>query len=115
MNIVTVASEETIRVLCVFDPFIEVDLPPFIDDFHPKIEVTLDGETFIFVLLRSPCLSFNGLMGMVYEFLQDCFVLNNFANGFDLFKKICGHIVRSHVPSSISCLFSTSQILTLEK
>jgi hypothetical protein len=34
---------------------------------------------------------------------------------FDLFFKICGHIVRGHVPSSISRLFFAYQFLTLEK
>jgi hypothetical protein len=42
---------------------------------------------------------------MVYELLWDCFVPDDFANGFDLFFEICGHIVRGHVPPSISCLF----------
>ncbi len=36
-------------------------------------------------------------------------------SGLDLFFKICGHIVRCHVPPSVSCLFSASQFLALNK
>jgi len=47
--------------------------------------VTLDWEAFIFALVCSSCLSFNAPLGMVYEFLQDYFVPNDFVNGFDVF------------------------------
>jgi hypothetical protein len=47
----------------------EVDLPLFIDDFHPKMDLVLDRETFIFVLTHSPRLSFDGPSIMVYELL----------------------------------------------
>jgi hypothetical protein len=59
--------------------------PPFIDDFHLKTTFVLDRKAFIFFLTRFPSLSFGGLSGMVYEFLQDCFVPNNLTSGFDLF------------------------------
>jgi hypothetical protein len=59
--------------------------PPFIDDFHLKTTFVLDRKAFIFILTRFPSLSFGGLSGMVYEFLQDCFVPNNLTSGFDLF------------------------------
>jgi hypothetical protein len=58
---------------------------------------------------------FDGPLGMVYELLWDCFFLNDSISGFDLFFKVCGHIVWSHVPPSVSCLFFASRLLTLEK
>jgi len=36
-------------------------------------------------------------------------------SGFNLFFKVCEHIVRNHVPPSVSHLLSTFQFLTLEK
>jgi hypothetical protein len=45
---------ETIATLHHFHPLIEVDFPPFVDDFIPKMFV-LDREAFIFALTRSPC------------------------------------------------------------
>jgi hypothetical protein len=94
-------------VLCFFHPPIEVDFPPFVDDFHPKMEVTLDWETFVYALVCSSHLSFGGLSGMVYELFQNYFVLDDYVSAFDFFFKVCGHIVQSHVPPSISCLLST--------
>ncbi len=52
---------------------------------------------------------------MVYELLRDCFVLDDFASGFNLFFEVCGHIVQGHIPPSISRSFSTSRLLVLEK
>jgi uncharacterized membrane protein len=52
---------------------------------------------------------------MMYELLRNCFVLDDFMSGFDLFFEICGHIVRSHVPRLILCLFSKFRFLVLEK
>jgi hypothetical protein len=85
------------------------------DDFNPKMRVILDQKAFIFTLAHSPCIFSSGLLGMVYELLRDCFVPNDFAIAFNLFFEICGHIVQGHVPPSISHLFSTSQLLMLEK
>jgi hypothetical protein len=51
-------SHEIKKILCLLHPLVEVGFPPFIDDFHPKTKVTLDWEEFIFVLARSPRLSF---------------------------------------------------------
>jgi hypothetical protein len=84
-NILSTPSTETIMALHHFHPSVEVDLPPFVDNFHPKIDLVLDIEAFIFALTRSPHLSFNGPSNMVYEFLRDYFVLNNCATGFDFF------------------------------
>jgi hypothetical protein len=39
---------------------------------------------------------------MVYELLQDYFVPDDFASDFDLFFKVCGDIVRGHVPPLVS-------------
>jgi hypothetical protein len=52
---------------------------------------------------------------MVYEFLRDCFVLNDYANGFDILLKICEHITHAHVLPLVSCLLVTSQLLALEE
>jgi hypothetical protein len=38
---------------------------------------------------------------MVYEFLQDYFVLDDLANGYNLFFEVCGYIAQSHVSPSI--------------
>jgi len=84
-------------------PLAEVDLPPFVDNFHPKIDV-LDREAFISTLTRSSCLSSNSPSNMVYELFQEYFVLNDFVSGFDIFLKICMHIVHGHVPPSVSRL-----------
>jgi hypothetical protein len=35
-------SDKTTRNLHLLHPLAKVDLPPFVDDFHPKMEVTLD-------------------------------------------------------------------------
>jgi hypothetical protein len=56
-------------VLRLFHPLAKVDLPPFVDDFHPKAKVILDQETFVFVLVHSLHLSFDGPSSMVYELL----------------------------------------------
>jgi len=55
-------------ILCLLHSLVEVDIPTFINDFHPKMEVTLDQEAFIFALACSPFF-FNGILGMVYELL----------------------------------------------
>jgi len=51
------------------NPFVKVDLPPFVDDFHPETKVISDQKSFIFVLVHSPLLCFNGHSSMVYELL----------------------------------------------
>jgi hypothetical protein len=56
-------------VICLFQPFIEVDLPPFIDDFHFEMKIILNWEAFIFTLACSPHVSSSGPSSMVYEFL----------------------------------------------
>jgi len=108
-------STETITTLCHLDPFAEVDLTPFVNDFHPKMDLILDRKTFICILTHFPHLSSNNPSGMVYELLRDYFVPNDSTNGFDLFLKICKHITCGHVPSLISHLLITSWLITLEK
>ncbi len=49
------------------------------------MEVILYQKAFIFALVRSPHLSSHSLLGMVFELLQDYFVLDDFGSGFDLF------------------------------
>jgi hypothetical protein len=36
--------DQTTRVLRLFHPLTKVDLPPFINDFHLEMEVTLNGK-----------------------------------------------------------------------
>jgi len=78
--------------------------PFFINDFHLETDLLLNRKTFISTLTHSPCLSFGSPLGTVYELLWDCFVLDDFINGFDYFFDIRKHITRGHVPPSISCL-----------
>jgi len=52
---------------------------------------------------------------MVFELLQDCFVLDDSVNGFNFFFEVYGHIFWSHVPLLVLHLLSTSQLLTVEK
>ncbi len=97
-------------------PLAKVDLFLFVDDFHLEMDLVLDREAFIFVLMHSPRLSSDGSSNMVYEFLQDFFVPDDFARcGFNIFFEICGHIVCGHVALTISHIFVTSQLLVLEK
>jgi hypothetical protein len=88
---------ETITTLHHLHPLVEVDLPPFVDNFHLKMNLILDREALVFPLTHSPHHSFNGPLGMVYELLEDCFVLDDYVSGFDLFFEICKHIIHSHV------------------
>jgi hypothetical protein len=57
------------RVLFFLHPTIEVDLPPFVDDFHLEMEVTLDQKAFVFALVCLPHLSSDAASSMVYELL----------------------------------------------
>jgi hypothetical protein len=57
------------------------------------MEVTLNWEAFISTLAHSPHFSFNGPLGMVYELLQKKFVQDDSMDGFNLFFKVCGHII----------------------
>jgi hypothetical protein len=76
---------KTIVALRHLHPLAKVDLPPFVDDFHPNTNLVLDREAFIYALTCSPHLSSNGPLGMVYELLQDCFVPDDFTSGFVFF------------------------------
>jgi hypothetical protein len=98
-------SNETTWILHLLHLFVEVDIPPFIDDFHLETKVIFYWEAFISAFVRSPCLSFGGPLDMVYELLWDYFIQHNFANGFDFFVKVCGHIAWGHIPPLISLFF----------
>jgi hypothetical protein len=52
---------------------------------------------------------------MVYEFLQDYFVLDDYTSGFDFLFEICEDIACGHVLPLVSSLFVASQLLVLEK
>jgi hypothetical protein len=56
-------------VLRHLHPLVEVDLPPFVDDFHLMMKFTLVQEAFVSILARSPRLSFGDPSSMVYELL----------------------------------------------
>jgi hypothetical protein len=53
--------DETMGVLHLLYSLVEVDFPPFVNDFHFKMEVIVDRKTFIFALVHSPCLFFMAL------------------------------------------------------
>jgi hypothetical protein len=96
-------------------PLVEVDFLHFVNDFHPEMDLVLDKEAFISILTHSPCLSFGGPSSMVYKLLGDCYVPDNFANGFDLFFEICRHIACGHVLPSLSHLLVALRLLVLDK
>jgi len=89
-------------------PLVEVDLPPFVNDFHPEMDLVLDIEAYIFAFMCLPSLSFGNPSNMVYELLQYCFVPDDSTSGFDFLKKICKHIVHGHILPLISLLLVTS-------
>jgi hypothetical protein len=72
------------------------------------MDLVLDREAFILALTRSPHLSSDSLPSMVYVFLRDCFVLNDYVNGFDIFFEMCEHIIHGHVLPLVSRLFDAS-------
>jgi hypothetical protein len=113
-NISAALSATTILALCHLHPLVEVNLPPFVNDFHSKMDLVLNKKAFIFIVACFPCLSFDGFSNMVYELLQDCFVPND-STSFHLLFKICRHIACGHVPPSVSSLLVASQLLALEK
>jgi len=90
-------STETIATFCHLHPLVEVDLPPFVNNFHLETNLVLDKKIFIFTLTCFPHLSSNDPSSMVYELLWDCFDPNDFANGFDFFFK--------HVGTSLVVMF----------
>jgi hypothetical protein len=69
MNTLGAPSNKTMRILRFLHPLVQGDLTFFVDDFHRKINVILDQETFISTLVCSPPLSFDHPLSMVYELL----------------------------------------------
>jgi len=69
LGILVAPSTKTIVALCHLHPLVEVDLPPFVNNFHPKMDLVLDKETFIYALTHFPLLSYGGPLGMVYAFV----------------------------------------------
>jgi hypothetical protein len=99
------------KVFRLLHLLVEVDLAPFVDDFHLKTQIILDQRTFISALACSPPFSFVGPLGMVYELLQNYFVPNDFTSGFDLFFEVCAmwaHCSRSCSTFSIAFAFYIS-------
>jgi hypothetical protein len=70
-NTLVTPLAKTIATLHHLHPLPKVDLPPLVDNFHPKTNLVLDRETFISALTHSPHLSSNGLSIMVYDLLWD--------------------------------------------
>jgi hypothetical protein len=103
------------EVFRLLHPPTKVDFPPFVDDFHHEMKVTLNQETFVFVLAPSPHLLIGGPLGMVYGLLQNNFVSNDSRSNFNLFFEVCGHIVQCDVPFSVSSLLSAFQLLMSKK
>jgi hypothetical protein len=58
------------EIFCLLHPLAEVDLPFFVDDFHFETKVILDREAFVFTLVHSPHLFYNGPSDMVYELYE---------------------------------------------
>jgi hypothetical protein len=114
LNTSATSFDETMWIFCLFHSLAEVDPPPFCQWFPSWDGGYLNRKAFIFALAYSPCLSSSGLLSMVYEFLQDYFVLDDFVSGFNLFFEICGHIVWSHVPLLILRLFFAFWFLMLK-
>jgi hypothetical protein len=86
-------SNKANKVICLLHLLAEVDLPPFVDDFHLETKFISNQKTFISVLVCSPHFSSSGPSSMVYELFQNYFVPNDSTNGFDLYFEVCGHIV----------------------
>jgi hypothetical protein len=63
--ILVVPFDETTLAFRLFHSMQKVDLLAFVNDFHLNIKVILDWDTFIFVLARSSCLSFDRPLSMM--------------------------------------------------
>ncbi len=50
--------DKTMRVFCFLYLLAKVNFPPFVDDFHLEMEVTLNQEAFVYVLAHSPYFCF---------------------------------------------------------
>jgi hypothetical protein len=83
--------DKILRILCFLHPLVEVDFPPFVDDFHLEMIVTLDRNAFIFNLIHSSCLFLVAFWVWCMNF-YGIVLSNDFVNGFDIFSKVCGHI-----------------------
>jgi hypothetical protein len=101
---------ETTRIFHLLHPLVEVDLPPFVDDFHPEIKVILNWKHLSFFKICSPHVSFGGPLGMMYELPWYYFVTNDFTSGFDLFIKLWAHCLKSCSTFNVTFTF---YILTL--
>jgi len=63
-----------------------------------------------------PHLLANGIFGMVFEHLQDCFHPEDSTNGFlHLFQLFFLHIVKGHIPPRIAHVLNVICFLTMSK
>jgi len=106
--------DKTTVVLHLLHPLVEVDFTPFIDDFHPEMEVTLNWETFIYVLVHSPRLSFSGPLGVVYELLWDVLSQMILQVASTFFQGMWAHFLKSCSTFNIAFSFYIST-LSIEK
>jgi hypothetical protein len=70
-NTLVAPLAKTIATFHYLHPLLEVDLPLLVDNFHPKTNLVLNREAFIFALTHSSHLSSIGPLVMVYELLWD--------------------------------------------
>jgi hypothetical protein len=96
-------------------PLVEVDIPPFVNDSHLETDVTLIGRHLSLFWLVQHVFFPMAFQICYMNFYTKRIVPNDYANGFDLFFEVCGHIVQGHVPPLVLLLFFTCQFLTLEK
>jgi hypothetical protein len=54
LGILVAPLTKTIVALCHLHPLVEVDLPLFVNNFHPKMDLVLDLKTFIYALTHFP-------------------------------------------------------------
>jgi hypothetical protein len=88
LNTLATPSNKTTKVFCFLHQLVEVDFPPFIDDFHLEMKVSLDRKTFIYVLVYSPCFSSKGLSPGVYDKIVLSQMISQVASTF--FSKYVG-------------------------
>ncbi len=114
-NTLATPSDEITRVLHLFHSLADVDFPPFCWWFPSWDEGYFKLKSIYLCFASITTCFFQWLFKYGVWIFMIFFFLNDFTNGFDLFFKVCGHIVWGDIPPSISCFFFASRFLTLEK
>jgi len=101
--------DETTKIICFFNPLVEVDFPTFIDDFHFEMKFTLDQDPIIFALVHSSHFSSWWSIGYgVWAFIKKI-CLKWFCEWFrPLFQHMWAHCLRSCSTFSITFVFCIS-------